>query len=50
MGKPTGFLDYERQTSRELSPRARIKDFKEFHVPLSKEQQQLQGGPRSPSH
>lgn len=43
MGKPTGFLDYERQTSRELSPRARIKDFKEFHVPLSREQQQLQG-------
>lgn len=43
MGKPTGFLEYERQTSKELSPKARIKDFKEFHVPLSKEKQQLQG-------
>lgn len=43
MGKPTGFLEYERQTSKELSPKARIKDFKEFHIPLSKEKQQLQG-------
>ena len=31
MGKPTGFLEYERQTSEETEPKARIKNFKEFH-------------------
>ena len=43
MGKPTGFLDYERQTSAEIEPLERIKNFNEFHIPLSLEQQQKQG-------
>lgn len=43
MGKPTGFLEYERETSKTVSPQERIKNFNEFHTPLSKEQQQKQG-------
>lgn len=43
MGKPTGFLDYKRQTSEEIAPLARIKNFNEFHIPLPLEKQQLQG-------
>ena len=37
MGKPTGFLEYERETSTAVSPLERIKNFKEFHTPLSME-------------
>ena len=43
MGKPTGFLDYERQNSVEVEPLERIKNFDEFHIPLPLEKQQLQG-------
>ncbi len=43
MGKPTGFLEYERETSKAVKPKDRIKNFNEFHTPLSKEQQQKQG-------
>lgn len=43
MGKPTGFLEYERETSEEVSPKERIKNFNEFHTLLPKEKQQLQG-------
>jgi glutamate synthase (NADPH/NADH) small chain len=43
MGKPTGFLDYERKNSEEIAPLERIQNFDEFHIPLSKEKQQLQG-------
>ena len=42
MGKPTGFLDYERKTSKEIAPKARIKNFNEFHIPLSFEEQKKQ--------
>ena len=35
MGKPTGFLEYERETSIEIAPEERIKNFNEFHIPLS---------------
>ena len=42
MGKPTGFLEYEREVSRDISPKERIQDFHEFHVYLSKEKQQIQ--------
>ncbi len=38
MGKPTGFMEYERKTSVEISPKERIKNFNEFHIPLSKEE------------
>ena len=30
MGKPTGFLEYQRQTARVLDPKIRIADFHEF--------------------
>ena len=42
MGKPTGFLEIERQTSLELPPEERIRNFKEFHLPLLAEEQQEQ--------
>ena len=42
MGKPTGFLDYEREDARAESPKERIKHFNEFHIPLSREEQQKQ--------
>lgn len=43
MGKPTGFLDYERETSKEIAPEVRIRNFNEFHVPLNKKKQEQQG-------
>lgn len=43
MGKATGFLEYERKIGEEISPKERIKNFKDFHNHLPKEQQQLQG-------
>lgn len=43
MGKPTGFMDYERKTGAALAPKDRIKDFHEFHTPLTREEQQKQG-------
>ena len=43
MGKPTGFLDYERENGVVVAPLERIKNFKEFHLPLPTKQQRLQG-------
>lgn len=43
MGKPTGFMEYERQTSEAVAPKERIKNFNEFHTPLSMEEQRKQG-------
>ena len=43
MGKPTGFMEYDRQTAKEEAPKERIKNFKEFHTPLSQEEQRKQG-------
>lgn len=43
MGKPTGFMDYDRQVAKAVPPKERIGNFKEFHTPLSKEEQQKQG-------
>ena len=42
MGKPTGFLDYQRENGESISPKKRIKNFQEFHLPLSQEQQKEQ--------
>ncbi len=42
MGKPTGFMDYERVDARSVEPKERIKNFNEFHVFLSKKSQQQQ--------
>jgi glutamate synthase (NADPH/NADH) small chain len=43
MGKPTGFLDYERKNAKAEAPLERIKHFNEFHTPLSKAEQEKQG-------
>ncbi len=43
MGKPTGFLEYERTASEAIAPLERIKNFNEFHVFLSEEEQRMQG-------
>lgn len=43
MGKPTGFLEYERKDGKVIEPAKRIKGFHEFHESLSEEEQQLQG-------
>ena len=43
MGKPTGFMEYEREVSTAIAPKERIKNFNEFHVHLSQKKQQTQG-------
>ena len=43
MGKPTGFLEYERETARVLPSKDRITNFSEFRVPLGREKQKAQG-------
>ncbi|MGN0346194.1 MAG: glutamate synthase subunit beta [Lachnospiraceae bacterium] len=43
MGKPTGFMDYARETSPAEEPKERIRHFNEFHKYFSKEKQQQQG-------
>lgn len=42
MGKPTGFLEYDRVNSEALPPLERIKNYNEFHLPLSLEKQKVQ--------
>lgn len=39
MGKPTGFMDYERVDSEAVTPTQRIKNFNEFHKALPLEKQ-----------
>ena len=43
MGKPTGFLEYERKDAIQTPPLERIKNFNEFKKPLPLEEQQIQG-------
>ncbi len=43
MGKPTGFMEINRQVSYELPPEERTKNFNEFHIPLHSDEQQAQG-------
>lgn len=43
MGKPTGFMDYKREDAPAFSVKERIKNYNEFHTPLSKEEQAQQG-------
>ncbi len=43
MGKPTGFLEYDRENGRAARPLERIRHIKEFHTPLTEEQQKNQG-------
>ena len=43
MGKATGFLDYERIDNHSYQPKERLKNFAEFHLPLSLQERQRQG-------
>ncbi len=42
MGKPTGFLEYDRMTNPSQRPAERVKHFKEFHPPLDLAERQRQ--------
>ncbi len=42
MGKSTGFIEYERCDLTDIPPKDRIKNFDEFHVPLSDEKRRIQ--------
>lgn len=43
MGKPTGFMEYERETAAAAKPKVRVKNFDEFHTHLPLQKQMLQG-------
>jgi NAD(P)H-dependent glutamate synthase small subunit len=43
VGKPTGFLDYQRVEDRYDDPKSRIRGFQEFHGPLEEEDRKKQG-------
>lgn len=43
MGKPTGFLEYQRIENPSSAPKERIRDYGEFHPPLSEEERKKQG-------
>jgi glutamate synthase (NADPH/NADH) small chain len=43
MGKPTGFMEYQRETTHDRPAAERVKDWLEFHPPLSEERLRLQG-------
>ena len=42
MGKPTGFLEFERKSNVGTSPLERIKNYKEFHTPLLENERRQQ--------
>ena len=43
MGKPTGFLEYQREDNATTGVRERIQNFNEFHGPLDTEERRKQG-------
>jgi len=43
MGKPTGFMEFGRDTVRDRQPLERIGDFDEFHLPLMEDERRQQG-------
>lgn len=43
MGKETGFLEYQRQENISIPPEERIRNFKEFHIPMDEEERKEQG-------
>ncbi len=43
MGKPTGFMEYQRKGVQDREPLERIKDFKEFHKEIDEPERQDQG-------
>lgn len=42
MGKPTGFIEYDRKDNLAIEPLKRIKNFKEFHTPMSEKDRKEQ--------
>ena len=42
MGKPTGFLEYQRRVNPSVEPLERIKDFAEFHPALDQKERTCQ--------
>ena len=44
MGKPTGFMEFVRETPPERDPRERVKDWDEFHIHLTDRTLRDQGG------
>jgi glutamate synthase (NADPH/NADH) small chain len=43
MGKPTGFLEYERELPAETGPLERVKHWEEFHLPFDESKLRAQG-------
>jgi len=43
MGKPTGFMEYEREIPADREPLERLKDWNEFHLQLSEDKLRIQG-------
>ncbi|MEB3310481.1 MAG: glutamate synthase small subunit [Snowella sp.] len=43
MGKPTGFLEFVRELPSEISPRDRIRNWDEFHLPMDEDKLRNQG-------
>src|SRR6266480_573706 len=43
MGKPTGFLEFERELPKDRAPDERIHDWQEFHHPMPEEKLRAQG-------
>jgi glutamate synthase (NADPH) small chain len=43
MGKPTGFLDFQREIPRDRSPLGRVADWKEFHIHMPEADLKKQG-------
>ncbi|MDD4688768.1 MAG: glutamate synthase subunit beta [Eubacteriales bacterium] len=42
MGKATGFMEYEREKNQTTPPKDRIKNFSEFHIPISDYKRKVQ--------
>lgn len=43
MGKPTGFMEYDRELPADREPLERLKDWNEFHLHMSEEKLRIQG-------
>ncbi|MFZ9920765.1 MAG: glutamate synthase, partial [Terrimicrobiaceae bacterium] len=43
MGKPTGFIEYDREVATDISPRQRLKNWDEFHEHMPEEKLKIQG-------
>jgi len=43
MGKPTGFKEFQREELKDRSPKERIRDWNEFHLPMPEEKLKAQG-------